>query len=163
MRFAAAVGVLFGWLGGGVAASSAPPTVSCDKIILSVASGTQGRYRIVLGAVSVPPPYLRQVVRPDESARFPYWRKAGLVVRGGSLPVTVSVPPAWRTRAAITWGNSPVGSGLRIASCPALEGQLWNAYAGGFLLRSRSACVPLVFRVGGQTTTVRFGVGQRCK
>jgi hypothetical protein len=162
MRIAPAIAVAFAWLAGGVAESSPPPMVSCDKIILSVASGTQGGYRVVLGAVSVPPPYLWQVVRSNESARFPYWRKAGLVVRGGSPAVTVTVPKPWRTRAAITWGNS-TGSELRMASCPALAGQPWNAYAGGFLLRSHSACVPLVFRVGRQTATVRFGIGQRCK
>src|SRR5213593_1576621 len=38
------------------------------------------RYRLVLGAVSVPPGYLAQVVRTGETP-WPYWRKAGLVVR----------------------------------------------------------------------------------
>ena len=36
------------------------------------------------------------------------------------------------------------------------------AYSGGFFLRSRAACVPLVFRVGSRSAVVRFGVGRRC-
>ena len=134
-----------------------------DRIILTVRSGTAGGYRVVLGAVSVPPPYLEQVVHDPSHPRFPYWRKAGLVVLGGSQPVSVAVPPRWRARAAITWGNTPVVPALRIASCPAAAGGAWNAYAGGFLLRDRSACLPLRFRVGARTTTVRFGVGRRCR
>jgi hypothetical protein len=49
---------------------------------------------------------------------------------------------------------------LRFASCAgrAREGR---AYAGGFYLRARSGCVPLVFRVGARAATVRFGVGRR--
>jgi hypothetical protein len=38
----------------------------------------------------------------------------------------------------------------------------WNGFAGGFSLRDRSACVPLVIQVGSQSRTVRFGVGRRC-
>jgi len=74
----------------------------------------------------------------------------------------VTVPATWRKRVAITWGNNTgIVSALRIAGCP-VPPHVWNAYAGGFYLRSRSACVPLIFRVGGKSATVRFGVGQRC-
>jgi hypothetical protein len=76
--------------------------------------------------------------------------------------VTVTVPKAWRNRLAISWGNRPgFFSTIRIASCSAGP-KPWNAYAGGFHLRSRSACVPLVFRVGRRSATVRFGLGRRC-
>jgi hypothetical protein len=143
------------------ASSPQPPTVTCDSIILTVGSGRAGGYRVVLGVVSVPSAYLPQVVR-TRGGRWPYWRKAGLVIRGGSPPVTVSVAKGWRDRAAITWGNSGDVSALRIASCPPYEAKRWNAYAGGFLLRSRSACVPLVFQVGDRRTTVRFGLGRHC-
>lgn len=143
------------------ASSRRPPTVTCDTIILRVGSGRAGGYRVVLGVVSVPSAYLPQVVR-TRGGRWPYWRKAGLVIRGGSPPVTVSVANGWRDRAAITWGNSGDVGALRIASCPAYEAKKWNAYAGGFLLRSRSACVPLVFQVGNRRATVRFGLGRRC-
>lgn len=166
MRFPAWIVAL--GLGGltGVAAWSAPsalpPTVECDRIILRVGSGHAGGYRVVLGVVSVPQVYLPQVV-PLRSRPWTHWRKAGLVIRGGAPPVTVSVPRAWRNRAAITWGNSGTVSTLRIASCPPWESKVWNAYAGGFLLRSRSACVPLVLRVGNRSATVRFGLAQACK
>jgi len=120
------------------------------------------RYRLVLGAVSVPPAYLAQVV-PTGETPWAYWRKAGLVVRAGGRAVSISVPPAWRGRAGIAWGNGSNGvfDSLRIASCPGPAGRGF-AYAGGFYLRSESACVPLVFRVGTRTETVRFGIGRRC-
>jgi hypothetical protein len=90
--------------------------------------------------------------------------KAGLVVRNGDAPLKVSVPSAWQKRAAITWGNNvigPVGS-LRIAACLS-SSPGWHAYAGGFYLRSRAACVPLIFRVGNRSATVRFGIGTHCR
>jgi hypothetical protein len=136
-------------------------TVPCDEIIGQARSSTSGGYREVLGVVSVPPARLIQVV-PTHERPWAYWRKAGLVVRAGAPPVTVTVPSTWRRRAAITWGNRPsiVGT-LTIATC-AGEPDVWNAYAGGFYLRARSACVPLRFRVGEQTQVVRFGLGRRC-
>jgi hypothetical protein len=152
----------------GLAAASAlsapavpTPTVSCDKIIGRVGSGQAGGYRVVLGVVSVPPAFLQQVI-PTSQPPWTHWRKAGLVIRGNSLPIYVSVAKSWRGRAAITWGNSGRTSSLRIARCPPQEDKPWNAYAGGFLLRSRSACVPLVFQVGTRRATVRFGIGKRC-
>jgi hypothetical protein len=120
------------------------------------------RYRTVLGLVSVPPAYISQVVHLDEGT-WPYWEKAGLVVRAGRGPVTVSVPLAWRKRAAIKWGgNTGIVSSLRIARCGSNPTR-GNAYAGGFYLRSRSACLPLVFRAGSHSATVRFGLGRRCR
>ena len=146
----------------GAAPSATPPTVSCDKIILTVGSGRAGGYRVVLGVVSVPEAYQPQVVA-TRSRAWPFWRKAGLVIRGGSPPVSVTVPQAWRNRAAIHWGNSGIVSALRIGSCPRFGDEPWNAYAGGFHLRSPSACVPLIFRVGNRSATVRFGLGRACK
>lgn len=138
------------------------PTVSCSSVITPVGDVEWRPRRVVLGVVDAPPAYLRQTVATGE-ARWPYWSKVGLVVRGGSPPVRVEVARGWRTRAAITWGDSGPTSALRIATCPpssSLDG--WNPYSGGFLLRSKSACVPLVFRVAGRAQTVRFGVGRRC-
>jgi hypothetical protein len=119
-----------------------------------------GGYRLVLGTFSVPPAYIPQVVHVGGT--WPYWSKAGMVVRAGVPAVTVTVPRAWRSRAAIIWGNaaSPVSS-LRFASCPG-RARVGRAYAGGFSLRARRACVPLAFRVRARTATVRFGVGRRC-
>jgi hypothetical protein len=120
----------------------------------------------VLGVVSVPPAYLRQVV-PTGRRPWRYWRKAALVIRGGSPPVDVVVPKAWRSRVRIGWGGGDEWDGrgisVRIAPCPPSGlRKPGNAYAGGFHLRTRSACVPLIFRVGRRTETVRFGLGRPC-
>lgn len=145
--------------------SATPPAVqlvvTCDQIILQAESPFSDGYRRVLGVISAPRAYTPQVVRtPGE--RWPYWEKAGLVVRAGRSPVTVSVPPAWRTRAAITWGNAkPAVSSLRISACPS-PANVWNAYAGGFFMRSHGACIPLVFQVGERRKLVRFGIDHRC-
>jgi hypothetical protein len=77
--------------------------------------------------------------------------------------VSVSVARAWRDRVAIGWGGTGTVSSLRLRRCAADQGAAsWVAYAGGFVLRVPSACVPLVFRAGGRTATVRFGLGRRC-
>jgi hypothetical protein len=141
-------------------------TVPCDESIDTTPfpylgnSQPRYRYRPVLNAVSVPPAYLQQVIATRQSP-WRYWRKAGLVVRVGRA-VTITVPPRWRARAAIVWGNSggPFET-LRIAAC-AGGPHSGNAYAGGFYLRSPSACVPLTFTVDGRSTTVRFGIGTHC-
>ena len=119
-------------------------------------------YRLVLGVASAPPAFMEQVVETDEQP-WSHWRKQGLVIRGGAGPVTVSVTAAWRTRAAITWGYGGHGPfrALTFGRC-GKDRSVGYVYAGGFLLRSASACVPLVFRVGGHSTTVRFGLGLRC-
>jgi len=97
-----------------------------------------------------------------------YWDKDGLWIWTGHQAVTITVPKAWRNRAAITWGaNAGIVSTLRLPGtlltpgCPAGPG-IWNAYPGGLYLRSRSACVPLVFAVGRRSAVVRVGVGRRC-
>jgi hypothetical protein len=138
------------------------PVVTCDSIITPAGSFSWRPKRVVLGVAAVPPAYVPQTVAGG-SGRWPYWSKSGLVVRADSPPVRVSVPARWRSRAAIEWGNTGPASSLTIASCPP-SGPLgdWNPYAGGFYLRSRAACVPLTFRVGNRTATVRFGVGKRC-
>ena len=144
------------------ARANAPPTVSCTGIVGRVRSGHAGGNRVVLSTVSVPPEYLPQV-GPSRNKAWPFFTKRGLAVRGDSPAVVVTVPKAWRRRVAITWGDSAIASGLRIASCSAfLPPKVWNGYAGGFYLRSRSACVPLIFRVGRSAKTVRFGLAKQC-
>jgi hypothetical protein len=115
----------------------------------------------LLGVVAVPPAFMRQVV-PTRQMPWAYWHKQGLLVSASGEAVTVTVPKIWRTRAAITWGN-----GIRPVSSLRIEGRhtsagIGYAYAGGFLLRSPSACVPLIFSVGSRSATVRFGLGMRC-
>jgi hypothetical protein len=146
------------------AARAAPlRTVPCNEAILaSEFPNNNAGYRTVLGVLSVPAAYQAQIVRSGKP-RWRYWRKAGLVVLS-TLPVDVTVPRAWQSRLAITWGNRPgIFSSLRIAGCEPLAGdQPARAYAGGFYLKSPSACAPLVFSVGGRSETVRFGLGRRC-
>lgn len=145
---------------------SGPRTVPCTEIIGTTKWPYIGdrdpryRSRSVLGVVSVPPAYIPQVVHLQDGA-WPYWVKAGLVVRAGRGPITVSVPSTWR--AAITWGgNTGIATSLRISRCGSNPTR-GNAYAGGFYLRSRSACLPLVFRAGRHSATVHFGLGRRCR
>jgi hypothetical protein len=138
-------------------------TVPCGEAIGRPAFPYPGAgYRTVLGAVSVPPAYLAQVVDTGDKP-FPWWRKAGLIVRADGRPLTIAVPAGWRDRVAFEWGNAGTGgsfSSLRIAGCGS-NPRAGNAYAGGFVVR-KPACVPLTFTVGGRSATVRFGVGRRC-
>jgi hypothetical protein len=147
--------------GSGQPSAPKPLSVPCTDIIASTRSAGAGGYRIALGGVSVPPALLPAAVASSDPS-WPYWRKTGLVVRAGRDPVTVTVPSAWRRRAAITWGNGlGVVSTLEITACSSPAGY-WNAYAGGIYTTSPAACVPLVFRVGARSRTVRFGIGRRC-
>jgi hypothetical protein len=86
---------------------------------------------VVLGAISVPPAFLDNVVATHERP-WAYWRKTGLIVRAGTA-VTIQVPERWRNRLAIIWGNGDhaPASSLRVASCGSDAG-VGNAYAGGF-------------------------------
>jgi hypothetical protein len=141
----------------------APSPVRCESIIYPDAgAATWKPRRVVLGVIAVPPAHIPQTVRTE--GLWPYWSKAGLVVRASSPPVLVRIPPAWRDRAAITWGDGGPAAALRIRSCPR-SGALgnWNPYSGGFLLRTEAECVPLTFTVAGRSATVRFGVGKRCR
>jgi len=149
---------------GAQSADSAPPsTAGCEQIALHLRSGSEDGYRIVLGRVGIPDKEhtSRRASRSPDKI-WPYFRPAGLVVRGGTSPVTITVPEGWRDRVAISWGNTPAVSSLQIASCDGSVSKPWNAYAGGFHLRSRADCVPLDIRVGGRSTTVRLGVGRAC-
>jgi hypothetical protein len=150
-------------IGAQSADSAAPSTAGCEQIALHLRSGSEDGYRVVLGLVGVPDEQhtSRRASRSRDTA-WPYFRRVGLVVRGGTSPVTITVPEGWRERVAISWGNTAAVSSLRIASCGAAVLKPWNAYAGGFHLSSRADCVPLDIRVGGRSTTVRFGVGRAC-
>jgi hypothetical protein len=135
--------------------------VGCLDVIDRTTRPFAGGYRRVLGVVAAPPAYLPQVVRSADP-HWPFWEKSGMVVRAGPRPIDVSVPANWRDRAAITWGNGrPAVSAIRFTPCSTPSG-VWNAYAGGFLLSTRGACVPLVFQVGPKRQVVRFGIRVRC-
>ena len=142
-------------------------TVPCDESIQTTPfpylgnSQPRFRYRSLLNAVSVPPAYLQQVVATEQWP-WRYWHKAGLGVRARHA-LTITVPPRWRTRAAIDWGNrgGPYET-LHIAACPGSP-HSGNAYAGGLYLHPPSACVPLIFTVDGRSATIRFGLATHCR
>jgi hypothetical protein len=165
MRTAASV-LAVACLGACAAAQSSPTArvavVPCAAIVAPAGSFAWRPKRVVLGVAAVPPAFVPQAVEAG-SGRWPFWSKSGLAIRASSPPVLVSVPARFRDAVAVEWGSSGPVSALRFASC-AGGGPLgdWNPYAGGFLLRARAACVPLTFRVGARTATVRFGVGKRC-
>lgn len=138
--------------GTAVASSQA---VGCDQVIQQV--GAPGG-RVVLGVLAVPPARVEPGA-PTGTSPWAYFSKYGIAVRADSPAVLITVPQAWRHRAAIGWGNdSGAVSSLRVLSCPPQLGS-WNAYAGGFYLRSSSGCVPLVFVIGRRATTLRFAIG----
>jgi hypothetical protein len=133
--------------------------VGCDQTIPQ--HGPPGG-RLVLGVLAAPPAHLEQGA-PTADQPWSYFSKYGIAIRANSPTVLITVPQAWRQRAAIGWGNNIGGvSSLRLVSCPRQLGP-WNAYAGGFYLRSASGCVPLVFNIGRQTATLSFVIGNgRC-
>ena len=133
-------------------------TVACRDADLREPNGIQKR--VILGVVSVPPAYVPQVVRYQHDG-WAYWSKWGLSIQAGNRPVLISVPKAWRTRVGIGWGGAGPYSALRFEACSP-PSTFWNAFAGGFSLRDRSACVPLAIQVGNESRTVRFGIGRRC-
>ncbi len=133
-------------------------TVACRDADLRERNGVQRR--VVLGVVSLPPVYVPQVVRYEHDG-WAYWSKWGIAIQAGNRPVRISVPKAWRKRVGIEWGGAGPYSALRFEACSPPP-TYWNAFAGGFSLRDRSACVPLVIQVGSRSRTVRFGIGRRC-
>jgi hypothetical protein len=142
-------------------ATQPPVAVPAGGCQLPVGSEPSPGGKIVLGVISLGPDFLQPAV-PVHQRWWRYWQKHGLWIRAGHQVVTVAVPRAWRNRAAITWGvNVGIARTLRLPGCPAGPGT-WNAYAGGFYLRSSSACVPLVLAVGRRSAVVRVGVGRRC-
>ncbi len=143
------------------------PTVRCDEVTLYFKSSAElgPDYRLVLGAISVPPGSLGKTVRDPTSTPFSYWAKAPLAIRASTAVETVSLPSNWRDRARIVWGapGTPAAA-VRFAACPTPRGSpiAWNGYSGGLMLRTRSACVPLIFAVGNRRATLRFGIGRHC-
>jgi hypothetical protein len=144
-------------------AASADATVSCDRIVLRGGPGAEDGFRILLGAVSVPGSrHLAHRAAATNNPHWRYYRNAGIAIRAGTSAVSVTVPEGWRDRVAISWGDSPASSSVNFAPCERSRAGVWNSYSGGFHLRTRGDCVPLLVTVGGMSTTVRIGVGRAC-
>jgi hypothetical protein len=119
--------------------------------------GTQ----LVLGRIAINPSRSYQPVPVRDTGRWRYWQKRPILIRANTGPISVSIPPSWRGRAAITYGTAPIGRSLVLISCQKPRG-VWDAYAGGIYLRALAACVPLIFRLGNRSTTVRLNMAGRC-
>jgi hypothetical protein len=97
-------------------------TVPCKESIAGTrfpylgSNKPQERYRLVLGVISAPRAFLRQIIHGNGTRDLPYFFKAGLVIRRGTKDVLVTVPRAWRDRAAIAWGNEAMASSTGFAS-----------------------------------------------
>jgi hypothetical protein len=142
---------------------SAAPTVSCERIVLRANSGAADGFRILLERVSMPgSAHLARDAAAVPGRPWRYYRNAGIAIRAGTSSVTVSVPEGWRDRVALSWGGSRPSSSVRFASCPRSAAGIWNSFSGGFHLRGRADCVPLLVTVGGISTTARVGVGRAC-
>jgi hypothetical protein len=145
------------------AKSATGAVVGCGTVIGQQASGSVDGSRVVLGRISAPPARIPRAATAGPGS-WKYFSKWGMAIRSGAS-VTVSVPPAWRHRAAITWGAStPIVSTLRFAACRSMGGRArpWNAYPGGFYLDTPTACVPLTFTTDHRSRTLRFGIGRSC-
>jgi hypothetical protein len=114
--------------------------------------------QIVRGRIAFPSQKVVLRIR-REPGRLRYGTKSGLLVRHGATPVDLIVPSRWRKRFAIGRGFRPTST-LRILGCPTTPPDWWS-YAGGYSVRS-AACVPLVVRVDGVSTTIHLPLGRAC-
>ena len=138
------------------------PLVSCDASIGGARySGTDDGARIVLGTLSIPPEYTPEAAVAGGEGTWKFSAPADFVVRAERPPVELTVPKEWRDRVAFAVGGTKPVSALQISTCPN-NGLPWNAFAAVFYLTEKTACVPLTIRVGSQSSTVRFGFGERC-
>jgi hypothetical protein len=159
----ARAGPVFPGSGASATPTTAPagvPTVPCSNIAGTQSGPHANGNRLVLGVISAPPAYVGRS-RTSSESQWPFRTRSGIAMRAAGEAVTVSVPAAQRGRVAIRWGGTGPVFALRFEPCTPPR-NTWNGYAGGFLLRSRSACVPLVFTVGSQKAVVRFGIGRQC-
>jgi len=139
---------------------AAAPQVACANTVGSQSKPSPGQ-RIVLGTVQLSPRRLPgQPKRLKGTSVLPYSAKYGLLLRAGGPPVVLAVPTAWRGRAGILWGGSTPRPVVRFPSCPGAD---WQAFAGGFRLKDRSACVPLDVRAGARQAHIRIGIGHACR
>jgi hypothetical protein len=139
-----------------VAGRTAGSSVLCSDAI----DGGKGPspFPLILGRVGLQTAAnLQPVLLHDDAFRL--WSKSGLVVVQGTAPVVISVPPAWRARAAITWDNRGGGetSVEHVQSCP---GHGWLAYPGGFFAQARG-CIPIDVTVGARHRRVWIRMGGR--
>jgi hypothetical protein len=147
--------------GGGIAPLK---VVTCNDIAI-FGNAASPRRRILFARVAVPresfvmQPHAAQANRP-----LPYFAKQGIQLHSGRQPVEVLVPNRWRSRFAIGWGENggpQQASAVRLLACSPVLGHAWLTYPGGYFVR-KPACVPLVIRIGRETTRIRLSIGKSC-
>ena len=89
--------------------------------------------------------------------------KVGLVIKTG-VKFTIIVPPNWRNRMRIGWGNRgyTLATTLQVPGCSSTPaGAEWLVYPGGFWLTA-AACVPLTIETDTGTGSIQVPIGKRC-
>lgn len=82
-------------------AARPPPTVRCSAVILRPQT-LDGTHRVVLRNVAFWRRRAFQIAAVGGS--LPFWSRTLLFIRSSRTSVTIGVPRAWRTRAALAWG-----------------------------------------------------------
>jgi hypothetical protein len=134
-----------------------PPPV-CAEFAGAVPGGLGAGSRTVLGDVVVPA--ARLAMLRNGNGVWRYWQQATFLVRGGSPPVTISVPRAYRASAALDLETNGIGTTFRVKACRVRT--TWAVETGGFYLKAPAACVPLNIQVGSRSATEWFGLGESC-
>lgn len=109
--------------------------------------------------------------KPDETigwggANFEGFQfaKVGIAIRSG-MKFDVLVPPGWRDRMRIGWGNGgyTLATTMHVPGCSAgpHPEAAWLIYPGGFWLKE-PACVPLIIQTDTETATIDVPVGTDC-
>jgi hypothetical protein len=115
----------------------------------------------VLGRVGLPTGRPLQLGVGNGTAAWPRFAKQGLMVQRAK-PFELIIPEAWRIRARMSWGQSPLTVRLRVQGCPAsTPGAKWLAFAGGFYAE-RQLCLPLIVKTATERRTVKIGIGMQC-
>ena len=89
--------------------------------------------------------------------------KVGLVIKTG-VKFDIIVPPTWRNRMRIGWGNNgySLATTLQVPGCSSTRpGAEWLVYPGGFWL-TVAACVPLTIETDTGTRSIQVPIGKRC-
>jgi hypothetical protein len=141
-------------------AREAKPPVTTRVLCSDAITNDAGPWapRPILGRVVLPTNRTLQAVSVRHDA-FRWWAKWGLEVKQGSAPVIISIPPAWRSRAAVGWNNRG-GAEASIERVQACAGHQWLSYPGGYHATAKG-CIPLDVAVGSRQQRVYVSVGNR--
>jgi hypothetical protein len=89
--------------------------------------------------------------------------KVGIVIKAG-VKFNIIVPPTWRNRMRIGWGNNgyTLATTLQVPGCSSTpDGAKWLVYPGGFWL-TVAACVPLSIETTTGTRSIQVPIGKNC-